>query len=260
MRCIASGSWRCPINATNDGRSSFSIGKRSRHCSRFRILPLGWGVVIEPFFWLRIQTGLRVSELIGLNCQDVVLGTGAHVRCLGKGRKQRCTPLRPETAKVLDAWLRERHGLPENPVFPSIRGGRLSRDAVERLIAKYTRRAGRTCPRSNGRRSPRMCSSRRGHGSSSPWRGSLRDRALAGARIRGDNTDVPPCGHAFEGEGALAHCSPSASNQHDTALMTTCWPSWKPSDYADSGTRPAPLQSMPSAKSIGIIRESACRE
>ena len=50
-----------------------------------------------------VQTGLRVSELIGLNCQDVALGTGAHVRCLGKGRKQRCTPLRPETAKMVDA-------------------------------------------------------------------------------------------------------------------------------------------------------------
>lgn len=53
-----------------------------------------------------IQTGLRVSELIGLNCPDVVLGTGAHVRCLGKGRKQRCTPLLQETAKALDAWPR----------------------------------------------------------------------------------------------------------------------------------------------------------
>jgi site-specific recombinase XerD len=93
-----------------------------------------------------VQTGLRVSELIGLNGQDVVLGTGAHVRCLGKGRKQRCTPLRPETAKMLEAWLRERHGLPESPVFPSIRGGRLSRDAVERLITKYTHRAEPTCP------------------------------------------------------------------------------------------------------------------
>jgi|ERR1700720_1045916 integrase len=61
-----------------------------------------------------------LSELIGLNCQDVVLGTGAHVRCLGKGRKQRCTPLRPETTKMLEAWLRERHGLPEDPVFPSV--------------------------------------------------------------------------------------------------------------------------------------------
>ncbi len=93
-----------------------------------------------------VQTGLRVSELIGLNCQDVMLGTGAHVRCLGKGRKQRCTPLRPETARAVDAWLRERHGLPDDPVFPSIRGGRLSRDAIERLITKYTHRAEPTCP------------------------------------------------------------------------------------------------------------------
>ncbi len=93
-----------------------------------------------------VQTGLRVSELIGLNCQHVVLGTGAHVRCLGKGRKQRCTPLRPETARMLEAWLHERRGLPEDPVFPSIRGGRLSRDAVERLITKYTQGAERTCP------------------------------------------------------------------------------------------------------------------
>ena len=93
-----------------------------------------------------VQTGLRVSELIGLNCQDVVLGTGGHVRCLGKGRKQRCTPLRPEPARMLEAWLRERHGLPESPGFPSIRGGRLSRDAVERLITKYTHRAEPTCP------------------------------------------------------------------------------------------------------------------
>jgi len=93
-----------------------------------------------------VQTGLRVSELTGLNCQHVVLGTGAHVRCLGKGRKQRCTPLRPETAKMVDAWLRERHGQPEDPLFPSIRGDRLSRDAVERRITKYTHLAARTCP------------------------------------------------------------------------------------------------------------------
>ena len=96
-----------------------------------------------------VQTGLRVSELIGLNCQDAVLGTGAHVRCLGKGRKQRCTPLRPETSKILNAWLRERHGLPENPVFPSIRGGRLSRDAIEHLITKYTAIAKQACPSLN---------------------------------------------------------------------------------------------------------------
>jgi integrase/recombinase XerD len=99
-----------------------------------------------------VQTGLPVSELIGLNCQDVVLGTGAHVRCLGKGRKQRCTLLRSETAKMLEAWLRERNGLPDHPAFPSTRGARLSRDAIERLITKYTHLAESTCPSLKGKK------------------------------------------------------------------------------------------------------------
>jgi integrase/recombinase XerD len=105
-----------------------------------------------------VQTGLRVSELTGLDCQDVVLGTGAHVRCLGKGRKHRCTPLRPETAKMVDAWLRERHGQPEDPLFPSTQGGSLSRDAVERRITKYTHLAAQTCPSLKGKKvTPHVC-------------------------------------------------------------------------------------------------------
>src|SRR5207237_7775227 len=94
---------------------------------------------------LTVQTGLRVSELISLTCQDVVLGTGAHVHCQGKGRKHRCTPLRPETAKMLDAWMRERHGHPDDPLFASIRGGKLSRDAIELLLEKYTSIAAEKC-------------------------------------------------------------------------------------------------------------------
>jgi site-specific recombinase XerD len=94
-----------------------------------------------------VQTGLRVSELIALRRRDVALGTGAHVRCLGKGRKFRCTPLRHEdAAKVLDGWLRERPLDPDAPVFPSSRGGRLSDDAVEGLVAKHAAAAGRRCP------------------------------------------------------------------------------------------------------------------
>ncbi len=94
---------------------------------------------------LAIQTGLRVSELIHLRCDEVILGTGAHVRCEGKGRKQRCTPLRRETVAVMAAWLRERKGLPTDPVFPSTRGAVLSRDAVERLVGKYVNTAQRRC-------------------------------------------------------------------------------------------------------------------
>jgi integrase/recombinase XerD len=87
---------------------------------------------------LALQTGLRVSELINLDCSDVVLGTGAHIRCEGKGRKQRSTPLRRDTIKTIEAWLRERAGDDDEPVFPTIRGDRLSRDAVEHIVRKYT--------------------------------------------------------------------------------------------------------------------------
>jgi hypothetical protein len=66
---------------------------------------------------LAIQTGLRVSELTGLTCDDVVLGRGAHVRCQGKGRKDRITPLTSQTAAVLRVWLRERHAEPADPLF-----------------------------------------------------------------------------------------------------------------------------------------------
>jgi integrase/recombinase XerD len=76
---------------------------------------------------LAIQTGLRISELTGLACSDVVLGTGAHVRCLGKGRKQRHTPLLPLTVEVVRTWLAERHGAPSDPLFPTGTGHPLSR-------------------------------------------------------------------------------------------------------------------------------------
>lgn len=93
-----------------------------------------------------VQTGLRVSELRGLRCEYVVLGTGAHVRCQGKGRKHRSTPLRKDAVSALDAWLRERHGQPSDAVFPSMRGGPLSRDAIERLVAKHASTAQRSRP------------------------------------------------------------------------------------------------------------------
>jgi len=101
----------------------------------------------EPAHALHCQRILAVPN-------NVVLGTGAHVHCLGKGRKERCTLLRPETATMVGAWLRER---------------------------------------------------RCGHGPPSSWCGSVRDRALAGARVRGDNSDVSSRGHAFERESAVAH-------------------------------------------------------
>jgi integrase/recombinase XerD len=94
-----------------------------------------------------VQTGLRVSELTGLRCQDVHLDTGPHLRCYGKGRKDRCTPLTTPTTKTLRAWLTERAGQDTDPLFCTQRGGRLSRDAVEHLITKHASAAAVTHPR-----------------------------------------------------------------------------------------------------------------
>jgi site-specific recombinase XerD len=91
-------------------------------------------------------TGLRVSELCGLTCGDVQLGSGAHIRCTGKGRRQRSTPLTRSTANVLTAWMRERAGQPGDPLFPTSRGRALSRDAVALLVTKYAAIAAQTCP------------------------------------------------------------------------------------------------------------------
>src|SRR5690606_4971194 len=78
-----------------------------------------------------VQTGLRVSELTALRCEDATLGPGAHLRCHGKGRKERCTPLSRQAVSLLRAWLRERKAAPHDPLFPNLRGTPLSRDAVE---------------------------------------------------------------------------------------------------------------------------------
>jgi integrase/recombinase XerD len=93
-----------------------------------------------------VQTGLRVTELIGLRIQDVVLGTGAHVRCLGKGRKERATPLTPQTAEVLRSWLKERRGTAPDPVFPTSRGTALSRYGVSAIVERHARAAATPCP------------------------------------------------------------------------------------------------------------------
>jgi len=95
---------------------------------------------------LAAQTGLRLSELISLDRDAVHPGAGAHVRCVGKGRKERCTPLTAHARSALQAWLKEpaRHGA--NALFPNVHGGRLSGDSVQSLLAKHVRAASESCP------------------------------------------------------------------------------------------------------------------
>jgi integrase/recombinase XerD len=95
---------------------------------------------------LLAQTGLRASELTGLRCGDIHLGTGAHAATTGKGRKQRITPLTKETAAVLRVWLAERCGSPAEPLFPTSTGRPLTRKALARRIAKHATHAAERCP------------------------------------------------------------------------------------------------------------------
>jgi integrase/recombinase XerD len=93
-----------------------------------------------------MQTGLRLSEITGLRQRDVVLGRGAHVRCEGKGRKERCTPLAKPTVVVLKAWINEQGDGESQFLFPSSRGDRLSADAVQHALAKQVTTARARCP------------------------------------------------------------------------------------------------------------------
>jgi integrase/recombinase XerD len=95
---------------------------------------------------LTVQTGLRISELAGLTRQDITLGAGANVHTVGKGRKERRTPLLPATKTVLKAWLGEQPGAPGDPLFPTRTGTRLSRDAIERRLGRHLALARTTCP------------------------------------------------------------------------------------------------------------------
>jgi len=101
--------------------------------------------------WLQTaaQTGLRISEMTALTCADVHLGVGAHVSCLGKGRKQRITPITAGTVTILTGWINERGNDPAGPLFPTRSGRPMSRDAVEHRIAVHTATAAAACPSLN---------------------------------------------------------------------------------------------------------------
>ncbi len=95
---------------------------------------------------LAIQTGLRLSELTGLRREDLHFGVGAHVRVIGKGRKERCTPLSKSTRAVLTEWIREPPRAANQPLFPNAHGGQLSAHGVHYLLHKHVAMASNKCP------------------------------------------------------------------------------------------------------------------
>ncbi len=98
--------------------------------------------------WLLVafQTGLRLAEMSALRRTDVSLGSGRHIRCIGKGRKERCTPLTEQTARVLRAWIKEPPPGDSQRLFPTVHGQPMSADAVQYLFAKHRAAAARACP------------------------------------------------------------------------------------------------------------------
>ena len=101
---------------------------------------------------MAVQTGLRLSELTSLKHDNLHVGVGAHVRVIGKGRKERCTPLSKNTRAVLAAWAREPPLTEGQPLFPNARGGNLSSHGVHYLLNKHVRTAAVNCPSLNNKR------------------------------------------------------------------------------------------------------------
>jgi integrase/recombinase XerD len=147
---------------------------------------------------LAVQTGLRASEIASLRCQDLQLDGSAWVRCRGKGRKERCTPLARQTRQALHVWLRERGGEPDSPLFPSRSGQHLTRGAIWRLVTKHADIASERCP---SLRTKNITPHTLRHTAamrllSAPQAGRYRDdRALARSRVARHHQQVHPRRH-----------------------------------------------------------------
>src|SRR5450432_1337744 len=144
----------------------------------------------RAFLLVAVQTGLRLSEMTGLRTPDVVLGTGAHVRCMGKGRKERCTPLAKQAIDSLKLWLREPRRGTGDILFPSARGARLSADGVQFLLAKHVAAARQKCPSlKNKRVTPHVLRHSAAMELLQSRRRPFCDRTLAWTRIHRDDPD-----------------------------------------------------------------------
>ncbi|HTW11398.1 MAG TPA: tyrosine-type recombinase/integrase [Solirubrobacteraceae bacterium] len=159
----------------------------------------------HAMFALAIQTGLRISELAGLTRGDVTLTAGACVRTLGKGRKERATPLIPSTVAVLKAWLAEQPGTTADPLFPTTTGRHLSRDAIERPRCPGVK-SRPALPLDHGQaRHRRHTSAHRGHAPAPGRQRHHRHSPLAWPRADHHDTDLPARRHEPQAASHRAH-------------------------------------------------------
>ena len=158
---------------------------------------------------LMIQTGVRVSELTGLGIGDVHLGVGAHIRVTGKGRKMRAIPLTGETAAVLRAWLKERRGQPDEPLFPTRQGQQLSRYTVGAIVTRHVTTAAARCPVADGQtHHTTHAPSHLRDAPASQRRGHRHDRAVARPRNHPNHTYLRTCRPRAQRTSDRAHRSP----------------------------------------------------
>ena len=175
--------------------------------------------------------------MISLSRGDLMLGAGAHVRCMGKGRKERSTPLRKDSLKVLRDWLAERGGAESDPAFVSVRGDRFSRDAVERIVRKHVETAASQCPTLTKKRvTPHVLR----HSAAMQLLQNGVDRTVVALCLGHESVETTQM-YIHAGiklkEKAMARRAPIAElpgrYQPDDQLLA----SWKLSDYADTPRR-----------------------
>ena len=168
-------------NAMCAARWTSWTGRRWRRWSPPRTAPRGWAAGTTLSCIVALQTGLRASELINLRRSDIVTGTGAHIRCEGKGRKQRAHRCDGKPSKFLRPGSRS-EAVETRSAFPDQRGDQLSRDALEHLVRQHTLAASTVCPSLDRQTGQPACPpAQHGHGPAASWRRSIRDRALARA-------------------------------------------------------------------------------
>lgn len=97
------------------------------------------------------NTGARVSEAAGITVADIVTEATASVRIRGKGRKERRVPLWPTTVHLIRKWMKEISGAPEQALFPSRSGTRLTRSAISERLRRAVTTAAAACPQLSGR-------------------------------------------------------------------------------------------------------------